>query len=83
MKLKKVASDCYELVTRNGSVLFIEEVPIAVSYDFQIGDKWGCYRTDRDTTPSTARKISKWTATTRCIPQVEIDACAHEILRSC
>jgi len=82
MKLRQINSNCHELITRKGTILFSYETPVAVSYDLAIGDRWGVYRTDRDTTPTTARHISKWTATVRCIPQNEIEACAAEILRA-
>jgi hypothetical protein len=82
MKLRQINSNCNELVTKNGSILFSYETPVAVSFDLPMGDKWGVYKTSEKHGTTTTRHINKWTATVRSLPQNVIEAYAHEILRA-
>lgn len=82
MKLRQIKTNCHELVTRKGTILFSYETPVAVSYDIAIGEKWGCYKTSEKFGATTSKHISAWTDTLRAIPQNEIEACAAEILRA-
>jgi hypothetical protein len=82
MKLRQINSNCNELVTKNGSILFSYETPVAVSFDLPMGDKWGVYKTAEKHSTTTTRHINKWTATVRALPQNVIEAYAHEILRA-
>jgi hypothetical protein len=82
MKLRQINSNCHELVTKNGSVLFSYETPVAVSFDIASGDKWGVYKTAEKHSVTTTKHINKWTATTRTLPQNDIEYLAHEILRA-
>jgi hypothetical protein len=80
MKLRQINSNCHELVTRKGTVLFSYETPVAVSFDLPIGDKWGVYKTAGHST-TTTRHINEWTATQRTVLQNTLYAYASEILR--
>jgi hypothetical protein len=82
MKLRQISSNCHELITRNGTILFSYETPVAVSYDLAIGDKWGVYKTSDKFSATTTKHINSWTSTQRVIPQNEIYACTAEILRA-
>lgn len=82
MKLRQINNNCHELVTKNASILFSYEVPVAVSFDLPIGDKYGVYKTAEKHSTTTTRHINKWTATQRTLPQNDIEFLAHEILRA-
>lgn len=83
MKLRQISTNCHELVTKNGSVLFSYETPVAVSFDIKIGDKWGVYKTNEKFSKTTSKHINGWTpAACTSLDQHVIYSYAHEILRA-
>jgi hypothetical protein len=82
MKLRKINDDCHELLARKGTVLFSCDVPVAVSFDFPIEDKWGCYKTNKFFSQEVSAHIADWTATSRAVPQEVIEQYAEMIARS-
>jgi hypothetical protein len=82
MKLRKINDDCHELLARKGTVLFSHDVPVAVSFDFPIEEKWGCYKTNQFFSQEVAEDIAGWTTTSRAVPQEVIEQYAEMIARS-
>jgi hypothetical protein len=82
MKLRQINSNCHELITNKGTILFSYETPVAVSFDIAIGEKWGCYKSDEKFSKTTSKHINAFTDTRRAVPQNEIYAYAAEILRA-
>ncbi len=82
MKLRKINDDCHELIAKKGTVLFSCDVPVAVSFDLPIEDKWGCYKTNKFFSQKVSADIAEWTTTSRAVPQEVIEQYAEMIARA-
>ena len=84
MKLKSIKANCHELDLDNGViVLFSYETPVAVSLpramvihrlDRTTETLTGVVKTSTKFSATTSRHINSWTATTRTLPQADLEA---------
>lgn len=87
MKLKSIKANCHELRSANGnSVLFSYETVVAVALnqpiDTALSTYVGVYKTAEKFSKTTSAHVNAWTATTKTLPQSELEALAERAINS-